>query len=1475
MKLKNLILSVMVSVGIIAFCMATLKSGAIITNAENEILTTELFLPSGVKYQPVQTDSDMVFADKGVRITFDSENKLSLLKNNFVGKFDFEYIPEKNNGNYSVKELEITFKDLSSDNTLSIFVEHGDKVQASVQFGNVRAGIFYSSAGVIEGLTKVSNQGGQYTAIAGDKVFISFDPGSMCVFAGAGQDDLSLVWNLRNSSNDGYDIGKVLNTFGKYSVTVSANSLNNENGSLVLYSLNGLKLDKLIIDESSEPIIFADYVYEAVVDEQYIFPEAYASDVKDGIIRTSFKVLNSAGKVVAENVEGFVFTEQGDYKVKYSAQNSSGIIANKEYVLKVYAECPAYDTDIDFVYNIEYEVGQIINIRKNTVQGGLLRYGTQTGKVTLWKNSQKIEEYTNILSGFEFTVPEEGDYKIEYLLGAESNIFLFSAVVKDTKFITEGLKKEYYSGDLLDCSNFSVIKDGKKTEFDFYVEYPDGSIYSHKLIEFNQCGEYKFYARTMDLMFESKTVVLAKTADSFSTVYDGVSMDYDASAFTGRSGVKITAGQSGALIKYNTPIDLTAFVNQTVQGANGVRLSETAKPIIELSVDPAGYGTAAASAVFVYIEDANDPENRLTINLSSKGSSLWTYAKAAAPGQVLTGFRNTLPSENHTHHLNGADGVLDTNWGYLFYHSFNGTTEPGRKPEDSKIALYFDSEKNQILTIDRYSTPESYADRNHIIMDFDDPQYTDGKVWKGFSSDKVYISFMTMTTASSANTIIYSIGGTELTESVLVYNQGPKITFKSDTDGLKGIEGGTFTLPEANTVDQYGGAVKSMTVKAYYLYNEILCDINVKEGKIETERAGEYLIKYIAEDFYGNKTIENVEVKVDSKYSVADIVMSFEEDPAEEYLKAIVGLEKDVIEKDRILVENAIGDYEIKCNIFYGAEIVKSDGFSFLPEKEGVYRVEYTVVDSVGRIALNALEYEVKCDYSDKPVIVSPIPVFTGFVYGSVYDIPEMLIIDYSSDNHEEQKAEIYVDGKLLDGNTYSFVSDVDNADTREDYEPINIEYKYQGEVLEYLNRTLSFEVPIKTVYKEVEKTSPSGIIINYKEHLYERYFIEGDTIKVPAEDGEKGNNYVVIAANGEDMLGFARPLSSNLITFKFDPDFDKNPDLSAKDTNVKSIIVKITDIYDENKSVSIRISTDKNSGKVVLNVNGLTSSPFTGSLTGISANMIQFGYRNDNFSLFDLYNNVSLMTINSYTDGKPFEGFGEKVYISFGIERIDSSKSASFRLNSINNQIFSNSTEKETTPPSIYVEGSLSGVYDLGKEICIYKGFADDVLSDIKETDFHVSVIIEKNGQGHAAKDVNNLILDKVPANREYRVILSEAGEYIVTYFAKDNNGNEQRLVFTITVICRQKPEIIYSGTIPNSAKAGSKIVIPSFDVKFAEENDDNVSYALYISPSGKYQYINGNEFVASEAGVYRIRFYALDIFGNYMLEEYVMYVY
>lgn len=1420
----------------------------------------DLFSPSAMTLVPMQSDGEFLYSQKGIEILSTDSAQSIEWKEDVTGAFSFEYIPMYRNGGCTANVFETEFTDINSGVSFKLVVEHKETTEVYVELNGVKAGV-YCYEGEERGITQTANESGAYTSFSADKIKISFNPDDMSVYAGPAENKQSLIWCFHKQENDGYDIGMSLPSFHQYRVSFAITEFLGDSGSVLLYKVNDYALDSLIFEGSSVPSIFADYKYNALKGEEYKLPIAQAYDIADGMIGTSWCIYDGEGNQVGKDTSAFTPSSSGIYSVVYTARNSNGQTAEKTYTFEVYETTQASEYTIDWNLQEEYTVGETVTFPESSLSGGLLRYGEEKGKLTVQRNGVVLLAYKNISSGIPYTFSKRGDYKISYHLGGDSAVtYSISVIDAETRFIIENLQSFYTKGTYVDCSSAYVLINEESVPFDFSVEYPDGKKYKNKIFQANQVGVYRLRATTNiageNFVFEKEFFVDIKTSDLFESVAEGVQISHGASAFSDEQGVKVTVTKSASLIEYTQPVDITSFVNQTEQSANGhTILSENAKPLIEFSVDPATFETAAAGNVKIYVTDAENPNNKITIYVRSEGSAYWSYITAGATGQKDTGF-NIKSDGDKIITLDGNEGVLWTGkYGYAVYHSFKGLITKSYTAKDSKISLYYDNETKQILT----NAQLAGSDCTHIVTDLDDLDYHKDSLWKGFSSDKVYISFMVGGLAtSSANLFVYNVAGTKLSVDYFSHEKQPTMDVSMD-DFQIGLKGKTFPLPIVNVYDFSGKEVEKVICKVYYEHAGKRYDVFVDKGYFATPRSGRYVIVYTAVDRFGNKAMK--EIVVDVLEEQEELIATCPENIIETYpSEGLAGHSISVLPLSELVIQNEIGKVTTSRSVYYIVNGEKQEVAckedAFIAEKMGTYVVEYTTVDIVNRVSV--FTYEIEIQAPQDPVIVGKTPYYVGFIRGNAYSIADVYLIDYTQ-SEEKRKADVYINGSLYDSSILKLDKAIEEKNASEVQESILLEYRYGSQTL------LSYTIPVKTIYKDSSITI-AGTTISQEKLLMERYFISEDGISAVTTM----NHILITSQNDDSALHFAQPISSMQAEWKIGTNKEQNAEANsdfAKEPNIKKLTIRIIDATDCDKQLYVELITEESTGKVVLRINGEESIAFNGSLVGESWNFIQLKYNNTTRTFYDGQTNTSLLTPLTYENGKDFEGFSDLIYVAFSMERVESDKVAQIRLHSICGQTFSNVLSKDNGAPIISVNGSANGVYQVGTVLKTFTATANDILSDV--TEFYVSVTLERNGQVQTVHTLDGKPIDKLSPNQEYSFKLETIGTYRIIYYAKDETV-ETESILVITAIDRINPSINVSGSIPETVKLNSQVSIPTAEVTFMETNADNLQYVIYITPSNCYETVKEGSFIANELGEYKIRYYALDTYGNYTIKEY-----
>ena len=596
-------------------------------------------------------------------------------------------------------------------------------------------------------------------------------------------------------------------------------------------------------------------------------------------------------------------------------------------------------------------------------------------------------------------------------------------------------------------------------------------------------------------------------------------------------------------------------------------------------------------------------------------------------------------------------------------------------------------------------------------------------------------------------------------------------------------------------------------------------------------------------------------MKVNVWESKPNLKTEFREALDQDDTQCLAGSYVRLLTADELSVENAIGDVTTVCTVYYGdgddRKTVELKNGRFFADRKGSYTVEFVTTDSVDRKTTSS--YTVEAVEPEGPVIYGNIPYYVGFIRGNTYTISDLYFIDFAK-SPEVQKASVYIDGVEYTQGTFRLPTKEEGPDESESSETVELEYKYGDKTL------YSYSIPVRTVIKYVNQQTVTGITVTQKKFLSDRYFLFGEEIS-----GDVMSNHLLLSTTSDDaLLRFVQPVASNWTELSLSTNKDSS---TALESNISGITLYLADAMDANKRLTVQIVVAEN-GSLYMVTGGETSSPFSGSLTGLSWDAVQFKYSNENKAFYDANTGLPIVKPAMYDNGEPFEGFSDQVYVALSMQRKDVGKAATLRLYSINGQSFSNTMRNDNVAPTVIVNGSVSGVYDVGTEFKTFTASANDVLSSIEE--FYVSVTLERNGQTKIVNDLNGKPIEKVSPTQRYAFLLEEIGNYRIIYYAKDCRGMDVESVFVITAVQRTKPTITLSGEVPQKVKSNSTVKLPTASVQFMEENESNLSYLIYITPSNCYETVVDNSFVANEEGIYRVRYYALDAYGNYTMLEY-----
>ncbi len=923
----------------------------------------------------------------------------------------------------------------------------------------------------------------------------------------------------------------------------------------------------------------------------------------------------------------------------------------------------------------------------------------------------------------------------------------------------------------------TLTKDG--VTYSCVIEFPSGASYYQSEVVLSEVGVYtlhfsaekdgRFYSETETFLVRNPFVSFNGTK-SFSS-YEKSERTYD------KQGLYVSLAE-GETLTFSEPIDLSKDGN-----------------IIELFVTPSTLGVINFSELYFTLSEVDNPDNVLTIRAKASGegvSAPWTYLSAKGTGQLLTGYE----AQWNNIHINNDYGTPIT-------HSFYGTYSPyypSRKPgeDGSVIGFKYDSNEKAL-----------YTDKGGFVIDFDDPKYF-STLWNGFDSSLVNLSIYARGySLSSANFLITSLLGQDISTETIIDTKGPEIAV--NLPGAKAPsakKGLTYPIFEATAKDDKDGECE-VTSRVYFNYgSDKTTMVPVINNRFEVANEGVYGIVYEAKDRSGNISSKVVVVTTDE--NVKEIKIKDNESIAKE------GKQGERYSFPKFDVEGGSGDIETSYMVTKDGAAYESDEDGFIPRELGTYKVSFIAKDILGQEDIH--EYEYTALANDGAVLYEEPKFLKYYISDSVYTLPEATIYDYSSGTPTPVSMNVKISNDSFSYDAVSGDSFVPKITSSQ--EELELEYSYKN---------------VKKTYK-INVISPYNRKKGIDRFAIENYLV-GDNMTFDIGDNDVG---FYATKKGDASFVFANPIIAENSSIVMASD--------SANFNFKKVNVVFTDSYDENEKVTVSLLTDS-SGEITYGIDGRayeTSSSF------LKNNSLSVAYSDGYFSF-----NGTGVKINHYDDGSLFNGFSSKKAL-ISVELVDAKEGAGLRLSKIDNQSISYSTG-DYGGPRIAIHGDYGGSYSYGDYVTINRIDAGDVY------DPNVSCTVTvKNPSGNIVKDTNGNPLDGIDATIEHQIQISEYGQYIITYTAVDSSDNKTNFIYAINVDDATAPTIEITGEVPSSIKVGETFIVPSYTV--SDDLDENIIVSVYIeTPYGQTYYLDKhNAFKPQNEGTYTLRIRAMDSAGN-----------
>ena len=977
--------------------------------------------------------------------------------------------------------------------------------------------------------------------------------------------------------------------------------------------------------------------------------------------------------------------------------------------------------------------------------------------------------------------------------------------------LADEVKEEYAFGDKFVLPNCTFEKEGQSVAGIASLQFPDGTQSNKSEVTLNQSGRYVLkYIATIDGKVYTQEYEFGVFGRLASYENEKTSIAYGECTAFGASSTGLNVRiANGDKLTFNHVFEMDKLTMAT--------------KLVEGFIVPDVQGTADFARMVFTFTDVEDPSVQLVYfgnfhnDVNAYGLTFFT---AAGNGQVQCGLEHVGKL-----HVGSTLGCMvphsfiakDTG---LFY----GAQAPKDAPPDSKtFCISYDSK-----------TKQAWAG-GKIISDLDDSNYYDS-LWFGFPSGKAKLTISALNyNSATANMCFTSILGVDLSAENFIDEEAPVITVNSDYEKMPdGVVGKNYPVPTASARDQVNG-VCFVNVSVWYNYGAADQKmIDVVNGKFTIGKVGAYAIVYEAQDYSGNVARQVCWLRAKLANNVDQVTLSVDEAYETEKM---VGVRYPL---PQVEVSGGSGNKELSYELKKGktdCEIV--DG-TFCLEEAGEWILTCKAVDYVGNVAIK--EIALNGVISDKPIIVE-MPIFpVAYISERVYELPALSVYDYTSGSKVEKSCEIRVE---YAGESKSYkAGDSFKPVVETSKEMVKIVYLCDGE------EVTSVEIPVIIVFK---RERIPGAAERYQNVVaMEEYFYTEDNLTFTNNVALANVRGLMIEAN-DDMEKATLSFINAQVANYFSLGFFTVPNASK----FSSIQIVLTDSCEP--SVSVTASLKKDDGQTLLTI-GDTSIPMLLDFDGEAATSFNVGFAENQF----VVNSTTSVAISKTDAGKTFNGFPSGK-VNFQIIVSDMEKSGAIFLNKVCG-VNANNKQDNARPIVTTINPIEKNLF----KDTIYT-FQKFIVGDLLCPNV-VATMTVISPSGEVVTSVDGIVLNDVDALSEYKVKMSEYGNYQVILRVKESEGwkysNEAEIPYTtITVIDGEAPTIEFDDDFDTDLEVGDVLKIPTFTVSDNYTASENITVMITVTnPKGLPVYLyNEDRAVRCEyAGIYRVTILVMDEMGN-----------
>ncbi len=1144
--------------------------------------------------------------------------------------------------------------------------------------------------------------------------------------------------------------------------------------------------------------IRADVALNAVRYVEYTLPTATSYDLFGKKNETINVSVTNEGVPLDISSTNTVEPEKAG-KMQITYTLASDATVSKTYEVKV-VDAAITTPDVACVVSPIVGVNSLVEVPATTLNSNLLiKENEKIAKVTVYRDGVVYNGLENKTEDFTFAAAEVGAYEIRYVSAEYANV-------------THSVRFEVNESEVAVVAEklSKVYLVGTSLTLAPAKVYADGGEISATVELRYPSGETATQGKVVLNEVGNYTLVHRYEHEGAKAYEQHFSVEQTAdSMFTAAD--KKTQISYGAMAGNNTVsgVCLSLVENAPVLYEQIIDLSDNTKDdtLVELMAQPATIGNNDITTLYLTFTDVENENNTMMVRVAYSTytpHASWVTGKAGSK-QWYTGWSvDQNKVENPTYHVI---------YGLISRHSFTQSPRSNFPYSAATLRLRYDAVENAL-----YANPDVSSDTN-LVCDFDDETFFGSNLWGGFTSGKVKMSIYGTGIASTGDVYILNVDGRDFGKQTYTDDEKPTISPVYTGDNVPVAEvGKAYKVVDYVAKDAYSQVVSS-SYKVYYGSEEVPVD---EDGTFLPAQAGMYTIEYKAADAFGNESKYTVHVNALAKVTAPMLSVNGS-------VVSSVAYGQTVVLPDYTAYGGA-GGLQGSVTVTYGGEEVALVGNKFVADQVGSYLVTYGVTDYLGRTENK--HYFIDCQYGLLPMIdEGTISLPPAFIDGESYTFDTYEAVFYMSGgnkNYIQPKIQItdVAGTHILEGLTYT-PAVVAEDDTF--VEKITVRFIFEQEGAETL--TITREVPAVFFARE------------YGEQV--KYFVAENGTGVADSKG------ILFTADGEgDMkITFARALHVRDLRLVFST-LNAKEELVMK--NYDRFAVTLRDI--RNPAQTVRVTYEKKGAGMAVTLNGRTiSSAFS------KKGEVEFNYDYKTNAVVDI-SDIMLGYFTETVDGLPFHGFDSgEVYVS--VEVYDIVGECALYFKSINNQGL-NEIPGDRVDPVLWVNGHISGSYDVGAKIVIPTAGAYDVLSAIGPVTVKVT-----------APD-DSVILPKTEATKEYTLTMGQYGMYFIRYEVRDARGRTKSITMSAIVRDVSAPTLEFTKEIPETAKVGDTISLDGYTVT-DNKGAENVTVSVSLfKPDGSYEMVADNSIKLTEAGCYVLTFTAMDEDENISVYDYTVVV-